>query len=97
MVMLYTYNITLTNRKKEESFECKSVREAVNTINDHIGLDLVTCDSFKNYFTRPDVASKRVFGKIVNATRVPRRAKRVIPYANLPHAECTSSPSHSPN
>lgn len=65
MGKLYVYHIQIN----DFAATCHSVREAVSTINEHIGLPVATKNNLVNYFTRPEKASKRVFNQVVKVRR----------------------------
>ena len=64
---LYTYNVEVLG----QFTECPNVESLVAFVNETLGCDLITSHMVFNYFTRPAVASKRVFN-MVKISRAPK-------------------------
>ena len=65
----YTYNVEVLGH----SAECPNVESLVTFVNETLGCDRITTHMVFNYFTRPAVASKRVFN-MVKVSRTPKRS-----------------------
>ena len=63
----YTYSVEVLGL----SAELPNVESLVCFVNDALGCDLITSHMVFNYFTRPAVASKRVFN-MVKVSRTPK-------------------------
>lgn len=65
--MRYTYQITIQKPlgTHHDAASCASVNEAQQFINRSLGLELVTRDMVSNYFLRPQVSNKKLFGQTV--------------------------------
>ena len=62
----YTYFVSLG----EKQSECPNVSSAVKFINEAVGCDLVSDSMVFNYFSRPEVVNKKLFGQFIKIHRV---------------------------
>lgn len=84
--MRYTYHITIqkplrcdgqTLGTHRDTASCASVNEAQQFINRSLGIELVTRDMVSNYFLRPHLSNKKLFGQTVLLERTQHsKAKR---------------------
>ena len=78
--MKYNYNIMIckNNEWTELPVECHDVKALAHSINAEFGFQIVSRDSIYNYFLRPGVSNKRLFGKVIKIERtrvVPKRQR----------------------
>ena len=62
----YTYFVSLGDKRCESP----NVSSAVKFINDTVGCELVSTSMVFNYFSRPEVVNKRLFGQFIKIHRV---------------------------
>jgi hypothetical protein len=62
----YTYSVLLGDKQ----CECPNVLSAVKFINEAIGCELVSTSMVFNYFSRPEVVNKKLFGQFIKIHRI---------------------------
>jgi hypothetical protein len=83
----FTYSVAM----RDKQCECLDVQSVVSFINSELGCDLVSSNMVFNYFCRPHVVNKKIFGGLVTLSRT-----AIKPASNCLHSHI-EAPADSPS